>query len=293
MKTSLLLLYASAALAQGPGWLMSGSGDLDSGIVVRFRTMVEPPINLAGLKFNGGVTDGEQAVHRVMWNSSIYFGYDIAVTRTGAGEFSVTFLPLSISTEKMLGKALTPAPQPRFPAPQTVREGDTIALDLFVSPDGKHKIVDYLDILSPEKAEPRPAGATPAPRDFTVDDGPVKFGAGPRMSFWTNGQKFEGETGFTGKAGATFWVYFPGHPRYILSLAPAPGFQKAGAIRDNAIQFAADGQEYEIRFGGPIAGAGNAFNLYMARDPSYQPKPGRENAIAAGSDRLDNLLGKR
>ena len=295
MRTSLLLLMTSAALAQPSGFVMGGSGDLtSSGIVVRFRTMVEPPTNLPEMRsFGGGVSDGKQAVQRYMWNDSIYFGYDVAVSRTGAGDYQVAFLPSSISPQRTLGKALTAAPQPRFPAPQIIHDGDTIALDLFVSPDGKHKIVDYIQILSPERAEPQPAGATGEPRDFTIDDVPVKFDIGPRMSFWIDGRKFDGESGFTGKAGATFWVYFPGHPRYILSLAPAPGFEKAGAVLDNTIQFAADGHQYEIRFSGPLAGAGNAFNLYMTRDPQYQPGSGRANAISTGTDRLENLVGKR
>jgi hypothetical protein len=35
---------------------------------------------------------------------------------------------------------------PRYPDPVVVENGDTIALDLLVSPDGKRKIVDYLEI---------------------------------------------------------------------------------------------------------------------------------------------------
>jgi len=293
MKTSILFLLASAALAQ-PGFFMSGGGDLKSGIVVHFRTMIEPPVKVADMKafaggLSGGVSDGDDAVRRYMWDDSIYFGYDIAVTRV-AGSYSVTFLPSTISPQRMLGKALTPAPQPKFPAPQLVQDGDTIALDLFISPDGKHKIVDYIQILSPQKAAPPPPMTTSTPRDFSIDDGPVRFAIEPKMTYWIDGREFTGPSGFTGKPGATFWIWVPGGPRYVLSLAPAPGFEKVGAVRDNAIAFSADGHSYEIRFSGPIAGAGAAFNLYLLRDTAYIPKPEQLNEIVSGTDRLDKLI---
>jgi hypothetical protein len=295
MKTSVFFLLASAALAQ-PGLFMSGSGDLKSGVVVRFRTMIEPPVKVSEMKaftgsVGGGVNDGDDAVHRYMWDDKIYFGYDIAVTPV-AGGYSVTFSPSTISTQRMFGKALTPAPQPKFPAPQLVPDGDTIALDLFVSPDGKHKIVDYIQILSPGKAAPPLPLTTSEPRNFTIDDGPVIFGIEPKMSYWIDGREYTDSSGFTGKPGSTFWIWVPGGPRYILSLAPAPGFEKAGAIRDNSIGFAADGHQYEIRFSGPIAGAGAAFNLYMLRDTTYTPKAEQMNEIVCGSGRLDKLIAR-
>jgi hypothetical protein len=292
-------LIAASALGQPDGLFMSGSGDLQSGIVVRFRTMIEPAMSASEMKsfnggLNGGVSAGVEAVHRYMWDNSIYFGYDVSVTRSGPGSYSVTFLPLSISTQRMFGKSLMPAPQPHFPAPQTVQDGDTIALELFVSLDGRHKIVDYLQILAYENAEPPAASLKRvAPRDFTIDDGPVTFDISPRVTYWINGQEFAGGSRFSGKPGATLWVYFPGRERYILSLVPSPGFEKAGAVIHNVASFAADGQQYEIRFSGPIAGAEKAFNLYLARDPSYHPKPELSNTVVAGVDRLANLLPDR
>jgi hypothetical protein len=74
---------------------------------------------------------------------------------------------------------------------------------------------------------------------------------------------------------------------------PSPGLDKAGAVINNVISFSADGQQYEIRFSGPIVASGKAFNVYLARDPSYQRKPERANAISAGVDRLENLLPNR
>jgi hypothetical protein len=120
----------------------------------------------------------------------------------------------------------------------------------------------------------------------------VKFNIEPKMTYWIDGHEYTGPSGFSGKRGATFWIWFPGGPRYILSLAPAPGFEKAGAVRDNAFVFTADGHPYEIRFSGPIAGAGAAFNLYLFRDTSYTPKPQQMNELVCGSDRLDHLVAR-
>jgi len=294
-SASLIAAIAASALAQPEGLVLSGSGTLPSGIVVRFRTIIEPHTSSSELKsFNGGVTAGAEAIHRIMWDNSIYFGYDVGVARSAPGSFSVTFLPLSISPERMVGKPLTPAPQPHFPAPQTVENGDTIALDLFVSPDGRHKVVDYIQIVPPENAEPPAASLEGlAPQDFTIDDGPVTFDISPKVTYWINGQEFGGESGFSGKPGATLWVYFPGRQRYILSLVPSPGFEKAGAVIHNVASFVADGQQYEIRFSGAIVVGGKAFNLYLARDPSYHPKPELSNTVVAGVDRLVNLLPDR
>jgi hypothetical protein len=158
-----------------------------------------------------------------------------------------------------------------------------------VSPDGKQKLTDYIEIVA---HEPRAASTAAPPRDFTLDDGPLTYDTF-LMTIWVNGRKEEATQGFTGKPGSMFWIGFPPRGRYILSPMRYEGFTKAGAIRGNVISFRDGGQEYELRFMNPVAGAGKAWNLYVLRDPSYEPRPNQRNMINMGTDRLGNLVANR
>lgn len=82
------------------------------------------------------------------------------------------------------------------------------------------------------------------------------------MSVWVDGKKWQGTAGTTGKPGATFWVAIPGAGRYILSLISHAGARKGGVVRDYVLAFEDGGDSYEVRLGGPVAGAGKAWNLY-------------------------------
>jgi hypothetical protein len=301
-RISLLCLFSVAALAQPPAGrqIMSGSGTVSSGVTIRYKTMAVPAgIDWSGLG-EGGISIDANSIHRDMIDkrSGTYFGYDLVI---GSGDavngYVATFQPLSSSAGMVSrgGAILTRAPEPKFPPPQVLHDGDLIVLDLMVSLDGKQKVTDYIEFLA-RAPEPAGSAAGPAanaePRDFTVDDGPVTFQA-ERVAVWIDGQKVSGTLGFTGKPGATFWIAFPGQGRYILSLVPHDGLIKSGALRDNAIAFQDGGRNYEVRFMGPIAGAGKAWNLYLLHDPTYTPDPKQRLLINTGTDRLENLLPKR
>jgi hypothetical protein len=214
-------------------------------------------------------------------SSGVYFGYDLVIADRGDGNgYLATFQPLSaISSFK-------PSPLPKYPAPQVVRDGDIIELDLMVSPDGKQRLTDYIEILG-RPSGPAAATTTAEPCDFTLDDGPVKVDSFD-MGIWIDGQKYQGRSGFTEKPGATFYIAVPGQGRYVLSLTPHEGFVKSGTIRDNVIGFEGGGQQYEIRFMTPIAGAGKAWYLYVLHDRTFQ-RPA-SNGIGVGLDRLQNLV---
>lgn len=44
--------------------------------------------------------------------------------------------------------------EPRYPPPFVVESGDTIALDMLVSADGKQKIVDYIELSNKPSTGP-------------------------------------------------------------------------------------------------------------------------------------------
>lgn len=272
---------------------MSGSGTLPSGITIRFRSVLSwkgaPTEDIGRGLGEGGISVFADAIHRIMIDRSnkSYFGYDLSVAAAGQDQLIATFRPPSDTDA-----ALRLNPILRYPAPQVVHDGDTIELDLMVSPDGKQKVTDYIEILAHEP-EPPAATTTAAPRDYTVDDGPITFDAS-RISVWRHGQRMPDRLGFTGKPGATFWIAFPGEGRYILSLQPHPALAKSGTVRDNVLSFRDSGETYEIRLMSPVAGAGRAWNLFVAHDPAWQPANADQRSfIKTGTDRLENLLVRR
>jgi hypothetical protein len=300
-RISLVCAFAAIAFAQPVSpleniegrMIMGGSASLASGVAIRFKSVLSPGNANLGSFGEGGISDGTVRIHRFMIDraAKTYFGYDLGLTPDASGSYLATFEPLSKGegVSGLEGDGLRPLPLAKYPAPQSVRDGDIIALDLMVSPDGKQKLTDYIEVVAHEP----PAAATAArPRDFTLDDGPLTYGAF-LMTIWVNGQKQEGMQGFTGKPGSMFWIGFPGQGRYVLSPVPYEGFTKAGAIRDNVMAFRDGGQEYELRFMSPVAGAGKAWNLYVLRDRTYEPRPNQRNMINMGTDRLENLVAAR
>jgi hypothetical protein len=269
---------------------MSGSATLRSGAVLDFRSVLRPPTtSMKGLGAGGIFSDSKHnIVHRYMIDEDTksYFGYDVLIGSTdSAGAFQVTFHPLTGAESIKALAGLKPATPPRFPAPQSMRNGEAIELDLMVSPDGAKRLTDVIAIeFSP--AKPAAAQTTAAPRDYTIDDGPVTFDVS-RYSLWRQGEEVK-YSGFTGKPGYTLWLEVPQEARYILSLAPHDGFRKEGTVRDNVVAFEDSGHSYELRFHSPVAGAGKAWNLYVLRT---QEKPaGPSGVLKFGTDRLENLL---
>jgi len=309
LRISLLFLFAALPMAMaqtgGPEMgsdslpsettVMAGRATLRSGAVFAYRSVLRPANQSpTGFGAGGMFTEPlENTIHRYMIdrNSGSYFGYDIVIGMADTtGAYLVTFEPLS-HIEKIDDAAnLKLSVLPQYPAPQVMHDGEIIELDLMVSPDGKKRLTD---IISIRLHEPPPAAAktTAAPRDFTIDDGAITFDA-TRYTFWKQGQKYSGPTGFTGKPGGTFWIAIPGQGRYILSLTAHEGFAKSGTVRDNVVAFEDAGQRYELRLQSPIAGAGKAWNLYVMHDLTYAPGQGPPGMVSFGTDRLENLIAR-
>lgn len=291
-RISLLALLAAAAFAQtadqaatAEKTVMSGRAGVGSGGVFAFRSVLHPASGSAAGLGAGGIWSSGNTVHRYMIDESTKscFGYDVVVgTPDAAGSYSVAFQPLSQCQRSWESENLKLIVLPKYPAPKTMHDGEQIELDLMESPDGSRKLTDIIAIRMHDSGPPAPA-ATAAPRDYTIDDGPVTFDYGG-CTFWKDGRRVEQGFGFSSKPGATLWVAIPGHGRYILSLTPHDGFVKAGAIRDNVVQF----EDYEVRFQSPIAGAGKAWNLYVLHDANYSV----HLMVQMGTDRLENLLAK-
>jgi uncharacterized protein (TIGR03435 family) len=280
--------------AKVQGLLMTGSVTLSDDVAVVVKMVAEPPLKKPG-SFDGGVKSEGKIVHRLVVDreGESYFGYDMVVeSGNWVSGYRVSFRALS-NTEQMVrefarGTHLKLMPPAQYPPAQTIHEGDTVELDVLVSADGQQKIVDYVTI-PPPPGDPLPAATTATPRDMTVDDErpAVSFDSLSQTAFFINGQKSTAPIGFSKDSGAMLCLIVPDHGRYILALAPHPGFVKAGEIRDNSI-FVEDGdQHYELRLAGPIAGAGNAWNLYVKHDPHYWPRSNYAGTVIFGFARRD------
>ncbi len=305
-KISLFLLFAAVSFAQsipgipGTGWhMMGGTSTLAHNVMLRYKTEIVRTDGRpapAGTSFSKGAAWGVgNTINRALVDNlrGTYFGYSMVFECDQTGKtFVASFQPLGASElPKFLtaGAVLKLSAPPKFPKPQTVHDGDMIELDLLVSPDGKQKLTDYVEILTAWPVPPAPK-STSTPVDFTLDDGPVSFDTFG-MTILHEGQPVWG-TSFTGILGSTLWFAVPGQGRYILSLTSHDGFKKAGSIRDNTIFFKAASEQYEWRFMSPIAGEGKAWNLYVLHDATYEPVASRKNYVHAGSGRLDKLLPK-
>src|ERR1022692_4041913 len=294
-KTSFFLVISawSTLAQQRPGTFMSHGFSGSNNIELRLAVVAKPPdANLATLMSVSGIASADSGngasrfvideVHRQ------YFGYDISAEATSvAGQYRVTIAPLTWTPKE---QGLTPVLLPKYPEPQLVNESDTIELDLLVSPDGKQKVSDYIQVGM--KPEPLAATNTQQPKGYTLDDGPVNFDFENDATVWVNGEKYPGSYGSETKPGATVWFYYPGQGRYVLSLVSHDGFSKAGDIRDNVISFQGEGQQFEIRTMKLIVGSfTGAWNLYVLHDPTFQPK--EAGSVQFATDRLENLLPKR
>jgi hypothetical protein len=271
----------------GPTPIMGGSGTLNSGVTIRYATYAIPGGKWASSYGAGGIVVGVEAIHRFVVDpvSGNYFGYDLSFTGDAAHGYQAVFQELSDAGLTGMGTR-SHAIVPKFPPPQSVINGDTIALDLMSNQDGSQKIVDYIQVLLSPIPSPA-ASSLPAPRDFTVDDAALNFDTS-RIEVWIDGVKWSGGRGFTGKPGSTFWIAFPGKGRYILSLVPHEGMVKAGAVRENVLAFEDGGHAYEVRLASPVTGAHTAWNLYMAHDTAYSA-----DEVRSGVDRYENLAVKR
>ena len=122
------------------------------------------------------------------------------------------------------------------------------------------------------RPEPAPADRKLVPRDFRLNGPPLSLKFTGPLRLYVNGREFP--LGWNVERGGAMWLGLQGRGGYTLSMMPCYGykFKKAGAILDHAIVFESDGDHFELRTSGPIAGSGAAWNLYALHDPSVLPK---------------------
>ena len=289
---------------------------IDGGVVSRntfelyWETRLEPPTPGLGDAFSTMTTDGPGAIHRIMIDRArrVYFGYDVVVEPLPeANTYRVTFQQLVATPEfskrfPETATGWTRLPAPVFPAAQTIRSGDVLALNLLTNATGQ-KIVDYVTVQEPtwrfdgfRKIPDRDFAFAPGPpRDFRVDDAELRIGS-PRLT--VNGKLDKStDTRYDTVAGAIVWLYVGNRGRYYLSLLPHPelGFRKAGEVRGSTLSFKIGNDTFTLSSAARIAPGQAPFNLYVLHDPAWRPTYPNANLSAfnmGAADRAESLIRK-
>ncbi len=173
-------------------------------------------------------------------------------------------------------------PLPGYPASQTVKIGDTIALTLLENRGTGQKVVDYIRI---QDQAPRSFGVRGTARDFSVEDAELHI-AQPTVTL--NGKTVETEANLLPAVnGPIVWFTLPNRGLYVLSIAPHPslGFVKAGEVRADSLTFTLGGDTITLDCNGMIAAGYAPYNLYVYQDRSNS-KPRFEIGAAARAEAL-------
>jgi len=161
-----------------------------------------------------------------------------------------------------------------FPVPQTLRDGETIALNLAADEKTGRRMVDYIRVGA-GVLHPRQGVA----RDVYAEDAEMTI-TRPRLR--SNGVEQQGAGLSATVSGRMLWVDIPGHGRYDLSFKPRAdqGFEKAGEVADSTLVFSLGGNVFRIDCADRIATGSGTYAIYARRDPAANSNPA---SFAAGA----------
>jgi hypothetical protein len=288
----------------------SGSATVQ-GFAFHWETQLNPPTPpLAdGSFFSTFDETAPNQVHRMLMDrvKRVYFGYTVQVEPQPGRAFKLSFYPLTLTVQlrQRLGddaaswKAL---PSTKFPAPQTIRSGDVLELNLLSNDNWGQQLTEFLTVQEVS----RPEGffrldstsrefsfAAGAPRDFTVADVVLRL-RDPRV--FING-RFEDSSARTlgEETGGVVWIFIPTRGRFLFSVIPNPkqGFSRAGEIRGNSLRFTVGGITYSVNSAARVAPGTAAYNLYVLHQPDWRPTYANANVdvVSMGAaDRVDYLV---
>ena len=236
--------------------------------------------------------DDGNTIHRVILDreGNVLFAYDLGVEPlAGSRQFRVTARPVGAEFERRLARArrapATPAQDaPGIPtlarpaAPQTLDDGDALALDLLVNQQTGVRVVDVVKV-----AFDRARLWQAAPRDFTLESVEIAV-RDPRLL--VNGELLAGGRASREVAGALVWFHVPGRGRFVLSLVPRAGydFSKIALVEGNRISFDFRGDHFEWVSSAPVVGNGGDWYAWVLHDPRYTPEVPTPGGAAAETD---------
>ena len=204
------------------------------------------------------VTRDGAVYHRFVNIDRRYFGYDLeAEPVPGTNKIRLSIEPLSVEWDSAaFGPGALPAPQPTFPLPQIVSQGDEVVMDLATNPATGQKITEHIDL---HLEEPSPVDP---PHDLTLDEIPLHVN---QLILYQDGQII-GQTPM-GIAGPVIAIHLPDGRWLYLSIKKDEqyGFESVGYVQGSRAQLTLDGHRYELRSRSTILSPAK-INLYAMID---------------------------
>jgi hypothetical protein len=278
-SASLRLLDALQAASNGKTTTLAPSKPAPR---AEFETWIEPEprdyaesvlTGFSGIDRNAGKT----VIRRFVRDNfrHVYVSYALTVeTFPESGTFRVIFGDSDAAAPSDLPasadwKVVSPA---KYPVPQILQDGETIALDLYSVTKTGQKLVEYIHVGMQTHMLLRQDAA----RDSYADDAEFNI-AEPRLR--VNGLTQDPAAHPDALQGLVLWVHVPGHGRFELSFKPNPGFEKAGEVAGNSLTFADGVNVFRIDCAERIAPAGSGiYNVYARRDPASEPADPKDRA---------------
>ena len=319
-RRAIVLVAAVVAVATFARELPAQSSRIDGGTVSQstfgfyWETRLQPPTPPFADSISTATTDEPGVIHRLLLDSArrMYVGYDALVEPLSeANTYRVTFRRLGMTPElarQVLGDSLStwsqlPTPGWNLNAPQTIKGGDVLELNLLVNAATSQRVVEYVTVQEPsrrfrgfQQIPERKFTYAPGPsRDFRVADVELTIQS-PRLS--VNGKLDESSTRrYDEVSGSVVWIATGKRGRFLLSLIPHPelGFRKAGEVRGSSLSFVIGGDTFMLNTGGRIAPGQASFSLYVLHDPEWRPNYPNADISAfsmGGADRAESLIRK-
>jgi hypothetical protein len=289
------LLAQAAALGLDPLAQVKAPTADASAPCVQFQTWVERLPEDYAESVLGGYTTAERGavkstLHRFVRDNfrKLYVRYAITVEKTPeAGTYRVSFADSNAALPADVRADWSVVSPKHYPAPQLVKDGDQLPLDLAATDRGI-ELVDYIHIGRMDTLAKR----TDAARDSYAEDSEFTLSR-PRLR--VNGTARLPVTFPESIRGGVMWLYVPGEGRYIVTFAPHPefGFEKEGEVSGGLMTLVAGGNVVRIESQDRIAPGGGVYNVYGKLDPDWEPADAgdRERFMAGTSPGVETAVG--
>lgn len=224
------------------------------------------------------VTSTGNGFERILYDETnrVLFGYNLKVKRNDfESKFIISFEPLNEAAFGALNDkffALTNARQPfrlltlpLVSAPQTLADGETIALDLLVNSQAGIKITDRVRVASNRET----FRESPV-KEFSLKE--IQLAA--RASFLKiNDETFPVGNRMRRYEGSLLWFYLPEKGFFAVSLEPREGydFRPVGVLNDDKISFRTGGDEYVWTSSEAFLPIEGTWRLWILHVPNYVP----------------------
>jgi hypothetical protein len=306
-----------------PGGRLVGTGNLQASLRADLQPLRRGSLTTS---YRGHSISGTSYFTRTVMDSlkHEYFGYEVILEEQQPATYRATFGPLGATLMEMASMGARSKEWSirtlALPESRIVHDGDVISIELMADAATGDKLIEDITVQPFGQRLPI-SGATGAnslagqvgtrrvptvegpARDFSASDAEMRL-TQPRLTLngieqSTTPQSQPGLPGLSSNlvirnvTGSLVWFYLPGRGRYILSLAARPDldFKRAGELRGGLIKFILDGDTLALECPVEIANGHAPYNLYVLRDPLWEPTAQTQKGkFAVGSVGVEELV---